>query len=940
MLRAFLLRAFLFACVFVLFDYFSSLSLSVSSLCSFSYFVVVSSNMSRFGCLWGDDDNDKKTPFQKKPVCGGMNFDYYFDGIEWRQSNEASNRKKSNQQGSVPIRGGMENSIRGGATTTMSTSISTGAFIANGGLGVAGMQAIQHSVRGGIQGSVCGGTVRGGIQGSVRGGTVRGGMQGSVRGGTVRGGMQGSVRGGMQGSVRGGMQGFVHGGMQGFIPMRGGIIRGSYSQPSRGRCGEGRGGGDRTYNSIGRGGRISNVISVGLVPPAVLNLNLPVMEHVDAILEMYTKEKIMVLSASTGSGKSSILPAELALRNPGKFILVVIPTVSACNMLARRVQSQYPNLNIGSAAGNIIRYDENTQLVFATGGHIVNMLFQHKSFRHFTDVIFDEAHTVSIDYELFTALVQHYELLSQVNMMIVTATFYKAIVKPWEILHGSPIERFDLNVPMFDIVETFTDEDIEDDKKMELAIVDYLMEQNEKMEEGHFLVFCPGEEMIDSLYKKMQAESAFANCDVFCAYSSQPMEENDRAFHQTKQIKGDFQRSIVLATNIAETSVTIPGIVLVVDTGKQKIVTIGENDAVKLMTVDVSAFGAKQRAGRTGRTNKGIVHRMYSRYQKESFSSTYSPELQRTPLTQIVLKFLSFEVCPVEVLGKYSADKEIMKKMVGTSWIPKNEIELSIRRLKKFGLIKDDKPTTEALAISGMTLRLPLRRCLYQVQKANQRPLSTEDKIFIASIAIAEVEATQTLQFYRRQQKEESSESFQAFLSLQENTLERFKEDVCCPLNISLNVFLSCCDEVKQNGLFDWCRANSINSKAMLDIKTCLFRMGYHLNDFMGLCRNNREVSIVFKNTTIPRFVAGYVHQDMEFTELHDGKWFTDHRNDCFYRLNRRGFGSGFQLGTNCILALAISEVGRDSGKDLCFVSVYVPLKPKVYQVHSASIRL
>ncbi len=858
--------------------------------------------------MWGDSDEDDN--FQqkyryyigRKPETedGGLNLTTAEMFLAWgRGSGEPTFRGRGNDETTFRGRGRGQTSFRGrGNGETSFRGRGNGKTVFRG----------RGNGKTVFRGRGSGGTVfRGrGSEGTTFRGTGSGGT-------TFRGTGSGETsfrgRGGGETAIRGGSV-VQAGGMAvsaELYPYR----RASDEMNARGRGGQtfrGRG------NACGRGIGQTNLRKreSGETNEEIL----PIMEHVDEILKLYETEKVLALSASTGSGKSTILPAELATRNPPKIILVIVPTVNACNALTRRVRDQYPKLNIGSAAGRVIRYNDDTQLVFATAGHVVNMLLQYKSFRHFTDIILDEAHTVSVDYELIAALVQAFGLQG-IGLMIITATFYSAIITPWQLMYSKRIEVFELVVPMFEIEETFTDAPVESNEGMLQAIIDYLSEKNKTLELGHFLVFCPGEEMIDQLFRNIRSDGCFSNCEVFCAYSSQPMEENDRAFDQKMPCDGDLKRAIILATNIAETSVTIPGVRWVIDTGKQKIVTIGENDAVRLETVTVSDFAAKQRAGRTGRTNPGTVHRMYSYYTKESLSSTYSAELQRTPLTQVILKFLSYKVCPMEVLGK-SAENSI-----GEPWIDNADIKSTICKLGRLGLLDENNvPTEEALAISGMTLHLPLRRCLFRVQR--KKTLADEDWISIALIAIAEVESTQTLQYYRRQRQNESKESFSEFLATQRTVLDRFKQDVCCPMQISLNVFLTCCRE-SQN-LFEWCWRNSINSKAMHDIKVCLFRMGnYQLQDF---ARFDMIHTRKLFTGAIPLFVAGYEHQNLEFAER-DGndKWFCS-TDPSFHRLNRRGFGSGFILQTNRILALSTSEIARDNGRHLSFINVYMPLEP------------
>ncbi len=665
---------------------------------------------------------------------------------------------------------------------------------------------------------------------------------------------------------------------------------------------------------------------------------LPIMEHLDNIMELLEKEKFIVLSASTGSGKSTQVPAKIALENHQARILVISPTVNSCESLKRRVQSEYPYLKIGSAAGGRIHYDENSQIVFATAGHVENMLFTNKGFRkHFTHIVLDEAHTVSAEYETIANLVQEFKLPIDIYFIISSATVYKEIIEPWEILIGHPIKKYELEVPIYPIEETFEECMPETEKELLENMIDYLKEQNTEQPEGHFLVFCSGEETINNLYRSItEDDEHFKNCTCFCAYASQPFEENDTSFQQTIPLKDDFRRSIILATNIAETSITIPGVVLVVDSGKQKIVTIGQNDVVQLITIDVSAFAAKQRGGRTGRTGPGEVHRMYTQYHKDQLVQTYTPELQRTPLNEIILKFLSFEISPLRVLCKISETKEEIPP-IGKQVLNETIVLKTIQKLTSIGLlIGNRKPTEEAMAICSMPMRLMLRRCFYQLQSQKKTLSQGNYLICVLAIVITEIESSnQTLTYYRRRRHDESDEDFGKWISKQTKAFERFEADAICPLNICITMYIRYATEIARTteGLFaatkKWAMENCMNSKSIMDVNALLLRLdGFKVTDFSSSISNN-YIKQAFQNHAIPMFLKQHPNQQNHFFDPSgDGKWINEMEQSSTYsRLSNHGFGKNFHLqDTNRVLALVISEIRTGQGKVLSFLSIYVPL--------------
>ncbi len=654
---------------------------------------------------------------------------------------------------------------------------------------------------------------------------------------------------------------------------------------------------------------------------------LPITQYLDDILELYKKEKYIVVAASTGSGKSTCLPAQLAISNPNARILVVGPTISSCESLAKRVQSQYPNLHVGSGAGGRILYDQNTQIVFATAGHVQNILFINRNFKHFTDLIIDEAHTVSAEYEIIFLLMQEFGIKSLNGVIISSATVQKQMTEPLEALIGHPVAQFELEVPMYPIIETFEDSMMYDDISLIGAILEYIIDQNQLQPFGHFLVFCPGEDMINKLYKLMtEEESITKNCFLFCAHASQPYQENDISFAQ--KIPTDNIRSIILATNIAETSLTIPGVVLVVDSGQQKIVTLGDNDASKLMTVDVSAFAPKQRAGRTGRTCPGTVHRMYTENHKSKFQTTYDPELQRIPLNDIILKFLSFDVSPIRVLCKHVDTDE---KVVGMPILDLCLIQGAIENLEKLQLIVDNKPTEEAMELCSMpALRLPLKRCYYAIKNDNK--MTWETKIICQlAVVITEVESNQTLTYYRKQRQNESKEDFVTWCTKQRELHKRFIEHSCCPLNSCIAMFICFANEIDTQINFTaatqkWSQDNSMNQKAMMEVCSLLLKLsGTDIKQISKVSFDTKSIMEIFMKHCIPVFKKGYTGAQLEYIEKSPEKWFLGSSTD-FSRLNNHGFGKYVQLNTNHVLALVISETQGMHGRVFRFLSVYVPL--------------
>ncbi len=381
--------------------------------------------------------------------------------------------------------------------------------------------------------------------------------------------------------------------------------------------------------------------------------SLPLYPHLDAIYEQVKTSEISCIMADTGSGKSTLIPTHLALH--GHRCIVSTPTVVSALNLAKFTQRNYPNLKIGYACGGKVEYSDQHQLVFVTAGHLyrrlLNRVHEAKPLG-FDFLIMDEAHTVSADYEVLRAMIQYLWKKRDFKLIISSATLdTETISKQWAEYDRVVFTK--VKVPSLPIVEQFHTRDYlpnKDDSVQVQDMVKVIVRFNQTLPPGHILVFLPGSSEIDTMYDLLFDEPSLSNCNVFAAYSSLPEEEIKLALDQSPPSRWDRTRSIIISTDICETSVTIPGVVLVLDSGRQKIMqSFNDGMAVKLTQQLASSFALAQRRGRTGRTCPGTCYRMFTEATMASMADCYPCEMERIPIYRIIVEILSYKVDP-EVL--------------------------------------------------------------------------------------------------------------------------------------------------------------------------------------------------------------------------------------------------------------------------------------------------
>eukprot|EP00127_Corallochytrium_limacisporum_P006517 Clim_evm48s229 gene=Clim_evmTU48s229 len=374
--------------------------------------------------------------------------------------------------------------------------------------------------------------------------------------------------------------------------------------------------------------------------------NLPVWEFKKQILQTVQENRCTVLVGETGSGKTTQIPQWLVdIRgDENTRIACTQPRRVAAMSVASRVADEL-DVKLGEEVGYTIRFEDctgpKTLLKYMTDGMLLREAMNDPKLTEYSIIVLDEAHERTLATDILMGLLK--EVLHKredLKIVVMSATLDSG--KFQNYFEGAPL----ISVPgrTFPVEIFFTPEPERDylDAAIRTAVQIHLCEP-----EGDILLFLTGEEEIEEACRRIRAEVGQAGQEagealVIPLYSSLPQRQQQRIFDKApgNRPNGAVGRKIIVSTNIAETSLTIDGVVYVIDPGfsKQKVY----NPRVRvesLLVTPISKASANQRAGRAGRTKPGKCFRLYT---EESFNQdlqeqTY-PEILRSNLGHVILQ--------------------------------------------------------------------------------------------------------------------------------------------------------------------------------------------------------------------------------------------------------------------------------------------------------------
>jgi len=366
---------------------------------------------------------------------------------------------------------------------------------------------------------------------------------------------------------------------------------------------------------------------------------LPLSQKVDEIKAAISKHQVIIIGGETGSGKTTQLPKICLDLGRGKsgIIAHTQPRRLAARTVSQRIADEL-QVTLGDEVGYQIRFSDksspNTRIKLMTDGILLAEIQQDPQLRRYDTIIIDEAHERSLNIDFLLGYLKR--LLPQrpeLKLLITSATI--------------DLEKFSAHFAQAPIIEVSgrsypveliyrpaeTDEEQDLAERIIAALRDlFLLERQLQQKKGDVLVFLSGEREIRDVALALR-KARLGDMEILPLYARLSNKEQNRIF------QSHAGRRIVLATNVAETSITVPGITCVIDPGMARLSRYSVRSKIQRLPIEaISQASANQRAGRCGRVAPGICIRLYSEDDFNSRLAFTDTEITRTNLASVILQ--------------------------------------------------------------------------------------------------------------------------------------------------------------------------------------------------------------------------------------------------------------------------------------------------------------
>ena len=381
------------------------------------------------------------------------------------------------------------------------------------------------------------------------------------------------------------------------------------------------------------------------LPKPEFDNTLPVHEKLEEIKKAIAENQVTIICGETGSGKTTQLPKiclELG-RGAAGLIGHTQPRRLAARSVAERIAEELKS-EIGSAVGYKVRFTDHTScdacVKLMTDGILLAETQTDRYLAAYDTIIIDEAHERSLNIDfLLGYLKQLLPRRPDLKVIITSATIDAERFS--QHFNGAPVlEVSGRTYPVEILYRPLTSKD-EDDAEVELtdAIVD-AADELARHGEGDILVFLPGEREIREAAEALRKSTLRRNDEILPLFARLSHAEQHKIFHPS-----GAKRRIVLATNVAETSLTVPGIKYVIDTGLARVKRYSARAKVEQLHVEkISQAAARQRSGRCGRVSAGVCIRLFSEEDFNSRTEFTDPEIVRSNLAAVILRMAALKL--------------------------------------------------------------------------------------------------------------------------------------------------------------------------------------------------------------------------------------------------------------------------------------------------------
>ncbi|MHC1763888.1 MAG: ATP-dependent RNA helicase HrpA [Verrucomicrobiia bacterium] len=384
------------------------------------------------------------------------------------------------------------------------------------------------------------------------------------------------------------------------------------------------------------------------VPQVSYPRSLPISSRKDDIIAAIRSNQVIVIAGETGSGKTTQIPKmclEAGLGVEGKIGCTQPRRVAALS-ISRRIAEEL-RVNWGQEVGCKIRFTDRssplTYIKLMTDGILLAETQGDRDLNEYDAIVIDEAHERSLNIDF---LLGHLKLLlarrPDLKLIITSATIdTEAFSKAFG---NAPI--IEVSGRTYPVEIRYAPHDPDAEESGELTYIDAAVDAVENIllesDRGDVLVFMPSERDIRETQDDLQGRYGDA-AEIVPLFGRLSSGEQDRVFAPSTR------RKIIVATNIAETSLTIPGVRYVVDTGLARISRYSPRTRTKRLPIEpVSQSSARQRAGRSGRMENGVCIRLYAEEDFAARPKDSQPEIQRANLAEVILKMKAWRLGEIE----------------------------------------------------------------------------------------------------------------------------------------------------------------------------------------------------------------------------------------------------------------------------------------------------
>ena len=367
--------------------------------------------------------------------------------------------------------------------------------------------------------------------------------------------------------------------------------------------------------------------------------DLPVSARADEIAALIRKHQVVVVAGETGSGKTTQLPKICLQAGCGVKGMIghTQPRRIAARTVANRIAEEL-KVPLGEAVGYQVRFSDqsspNSYIKLMTDGILLAEIQHDRYLSKYDTLIIDEAHERSLNIDFLLGYLKN--LLPQrpdLKTIITSATI--DVEKFSAHFNGAPIVEVSGRSYPVEIIYNHPDDTESDRDQM---IVDCLRDIHAHQKQGDVLVFLSGEREIREVNLALK-RAQLPHTEIVPLYARLSLAEQSKIFSAHRG------RRVVLSTNVAETSLTVPGIRYVIDTGRARVSRYSFRTKVQRLPIEaISQASANQRAGRCGRVSEGICYRLYSEEDFQSRSEFTDPEIIRTNLAAVILQMLHLKI--------------------------------------------------------------------------------------------------------------------------------------------------------------------------------------------------------------------------------------------------------------------------------------------------------